>query len=122
MAVIVQYIVVRDGVQKMTFVTKKEADTYDKMLDIADNLFDFIKSEQFDIDEQQLEDISLYLARNKDKVIPILKGSKPKPSEPAPEPENEGAGEKMAETTKKVKPKTAKPGEKKKIRGKAGKK
>jgi len=37
MAVIVKYIVVRNGEEKMTFATKKEADAYDKMLDIADN-------------------------------------------------------------------------------------
>ena len=40
MAVIVKYIVVRNGVEKMTFATKKEADAHDKMLDIADNLYE----------------------------------------------------------------------------------
>ena len=34
MAVIVKYIVVRNGEEKMTFATKKEADAHDKMLDI----------------------------------------------------------------------------------------
>jgi len=44
MAVIVKYIVVRNGEEKMTFSTKKEADAYDKMLDIADNLFEFLET------------------------------------------------------------------------------
>ncbi len=114
MAVIVQYIVVRDGVQKMTFVTKKEADAYDKMLDIADNLFDFFKSDEFDIDEQQLEDFSLYLAKNKDKVIPILKGSKPRPAEP--EPENKAVVEKKPGKAEKLKTRAAKSDEKSKSR------
>ncbi len=81
MAVIVQYIVVRNGVQKMTFTTKKEADNYDKMLDIADNMYEFIESVEMDIEEKQLEDISLYLAKNKDKAITILRGIKTKPKE-----------------------------------------
>ncbi|MBT6339573.1 MAG: YebG family protein [Desulfobacula sp.] len=78
MAVIVKYIVVRNGEEKMTFATKKEADAYDKMLDIADNLFEFLESSKIKLSENQLEDISLLLADNKDKLIPILRGVKPK--------------------------------------------
>lgn len=78
MAVIVKYIVVRNGVEKMTFMSKKEADAYDKMLDVADNMFEFIETSGVEIDEKSLEDISMYLAENKEKVISILKGSKPK--------------------------------------------
>ena len=79
MAVIVKYIVVRNGEEKMTFATKKEADNYDKMLDIADNLFEFLESSKIKLDENQLEDISLLLAENKDKLVSILRGLKPKP-------------------------------------------
>jgi uncharacterized protein len=78
MAVIVKYIVVRNGEEKMTFATKKEADAYDKMLDIADNLFEFLESSKIKLDENQLEDISLLMAENKDKLISILRGLKPK--------------------------------------------
>jgi uncharacterized protein len=78
MAVIVKFIVVRNGEEKMTFATKKEADAYDKMLDIADNLFEFLESSKIKFSENQLEDISLLLADNKDKLIPILRGVKPK--------------------------------------------
>ncbi len=55
MPVIVQYIVVRDGDEKMTFATKKEADAYDKMLDIADNLFDFLENSNIVLDETRKE-------------------------------------------------------------------
>ncbi|MFH2094012.1 MAG: YebG family protein [Pseudomonadota bacterium] len=85
MAVIVKYIVVRNGDEKMTFATKKEADAYDKMLDIADNLFDFLEKAKLKVDENQLEEISLLLAENKDALIPILKGLKPK-AKPAKKP------------------------------------
>jgi len=77
MAVIVKYIVVRNGEEKMTFATKKEADAYDKMLDIADNLFEFLEKSKIKLNETQLDDISLLLAENRDKLIPILRGIKP---------------------------------------------
>ena len=77
MAVIVKYIVVRNGEEKMTFATKKEADAYDKMLDIADNLFEFLDKSKIKLNENQLEDISLLLAEKKDKVMTILRGKKP---------------------------------------------
>ena len=74
MSVIVQYIVVRDGDEKMTFATKKEADAYDKMLDIADNLFDFLGNSNIVLDETRKEEISLLLAEKREEVMPILRG------------------------------------------------
>jgi hypothetical protein len=79
MAVITKYIVVRNGEEKMTFATKKEADAYDKMLDIADNVFEFLESSKTKLTENQLEDISLLMAENRDKLILILRGISPKP-------------------------------------------
>ena len=79
MSVIVQYIVVRDGDEKMTFATKKEADAYDKMLDIADNLFDFLGNSNIVLDETRKEEISLLLAEKREEVMPILRGVSPKP-------------------------------------------
>ena len=67
MAVIVKFIVVRNGEEKMTFATKKEADEYDKMLDIADNVFGFLENSKIKLDETQLEAISLLLAENREK-------------------------------------------------------
>lgn len=42
MAVEIKFVVVRQGEEKMTFTTKKEADAYDKMLDLADNLSEWL--------------------------------------------------------------------------------
>ncbi|MCG8633733.1 MAG: YebG family protein [Desulfobacterales bacterium] len=84
MAVIVKYIVVRNGEEKMTFATKKEADAYDKMLDIADRLFDFLDSADVNLDEDQQDAISLLMAEKRDELMPILRGIKPK-KKPAPE-------------------------------------
>ena len=106
MAVIVKYIVVRNGVEKMTFTTKKEADAYDKMLDIADNIFEFIETASLDIDEGVLEDLSLYLAENKENAVSILKGIKLKspsiPEQKKPEPKK-AAPEKVKTKQKKTK-------------------
>lgn len=38
MAVEVKYVVIREGEEKMSFTSKKEADAWDKMLDTADLL------------------------------------------------------------------------------------
>ena len=79
MAVIIKYIVVRNGVEKMTFVNKKEADAHDKMLDIADNLYSFFELKKTKLNEEQMEEISLFIAQNKDNIMPILRGIKPAP-------------------------------------------
>ena len=42
MAVVIQYVVVRNGKEVMTFTSKKEADAHDKMLEIAEGLYDFL--------------------------------------------------------------------------------
>ncbi|GIU04405.1 YebG family protein [Shewanella morhuae] len=74
MAVITQFVVVREGVEKMTFTSKKEADAYDKMLDIADNLIPFIQQADLDIDESVSEKLAFYFANNKDELTNLLKG------------------------------------------------
>jgi len=73
-AVIIKYIVERKGVEKMTFTSKKEADAYDKMLDSADQLADFLSASSVTLDDQQLEELGLYLASNKDIVQSLFKG------------------------------------------------
>ncbi|PSJ47159.1 hypothetical protein C7I36_02060 [Zobellella taiwanensis] len=35
MAVTIQYLVVRNGIEKMSFTNKKEADAYDRLLDLG---------------------------------------------------------------------------------------
>lgn len=72
MAVIIKYIVERAGVEKMTFSSKPEADAYDRMLDIADELFLILGQSELIPDEQQREELALYLAQQKELVIQTL--------------------------------------------------
>lgn len=75
MAVIIKYIVERKGIEKMTFTSKKEADAYDKMLDCADQLAAFLGSSSVTLDDEQLEELGLYLASNKEVVQSLFKGN-----------------------------------------------
>ena len=74
MAVIIKYIVERKGVEKMTFTSKKEADAYDKMLDSADQIALFLSESPVSLDDQQLEELGLYIASNKDILQNLFKG------------------------------------------------
>ncbi|QUM76493.1 YebG family protein [Moritella sp. 24] len=85
MAVIVKYVVERNGVEKMTSTSKKEADAYDKMLDVADGLTDFISTSSLEIDDRLTEELALYLAQNSASLQLILKGGKLKASEESEE-------------------------------------
>ncbi len=84
MAVITRFIVVRDGVEiDRVFTDKKEAEAYDNMLDAAQNLAALIKQGDLpiDIDNETIDNISIYLAKNAPTVAKILKSVKPiKPS------------------------------------------
>ncbi len=77
MAVIVKYVVVRDGKEDMIFTTKKEADAYDKMLDIAEQLHDFLQTAEIDIPAEQLDNLTFFMAQNRDQIGSILKGVAP---------------------------------------------
>lgn len=74
MAVVTQFVVVREGVEKMTFTSKKEADAYDKMLDIADNLIPFLSKSELDLAENDIEKLGFFLAQHKDDLQVLLKG------------------------------------------------
>ena len=50
----------------MTFASKKEADAYDKMLDLADNLGEWLQQAPLNLDDEQREGLSFFLAENKD--------------------------------------------------------
>lgn len=76
MAVEIQYVVVRKGEEKMTFASKKEADAYDKMLDMAEVFSEWLTSGPLAIDEQQGEALGLYLAENKDALQHIIRTGK----------------------------------------------
>lgn len=83
MAVIVKYVVERNGEEKMTFTSKAEADAYDKMLDMADELFELLGKSEILQDEGQQEELSMYLAKHKEDVLYAL-GAKRKPTPKKP--------------------------------------
>ncbi|MGY5453475.1 YebG family protein [Agarivorans sp. MS3-6] len=80
MAVIIKYVVERNGVEKMTFSSKKEADSYDKMLDVADQLSLLIKHAEPKISEQLAENLGFYLSSQRNALQHILKGQEFDPS------------------------------------------
>ena len=60
----------------MTFASKKEADAYDKMLDLADNLGEWLQQAPLNSDDEQREGLS-FPAENKDALGLILRGASP---------------------------------------------
>lgn len=75
MAITVQYVVTHKGVEKLVTTDKKAADQYDKMLDTADNLAGFMSAMGVKMEDAQMEELSIMLAKNKDKVNKLLKGT-----------------------------------------------
>ncbi|GGB38002.1 hypothetical protein GCM10011502_09090 [Oceanisphaera marina] len=76
MAVTIQYLVVRNGIEKMTFTNKKEADAYDRLLDLAEHLDEVLADAPISLNEADREVLALYLAQNQD----LLSGPKKKPA------------------------------------------
>lgn len=64
MAVTIQYLVVRNGIEKMTFTNKKEADAYDRLLDLAEHLDEVLADAPVSLNEADRESLALYLAEN----------------------------------------------------------
>lgn len=76
MAIEIKFVVVRKGEEKMTFASKKEAEAYDKMLDMAEAFSDWLLGSGVPLEETQAENLGLYLAEHKDEVQHILRASK----------------------------------------------
>ncbi|MGO1617578.1 MAG: YebG family protein [Oceanisphaera sp.] len=79
MAVEIQYLVVRNGIEKMTFTNKKEADAYDRLLDLAEHLDEVLADAPISLNEHDRESLALYLAKNQ----ALLSGPKKKPAKKA---------------------------------------
>ncbi|PKH26939.1 hypothetical protein CIG19_03880 [Enterobacterales bacterium CwR94] len=82
MAVEIEYVVVRNGEKKMTFASKKEAEAWDKMLDMAEALSDWLAESPVELDEAQREALGLFFAERKEDLQNLLRGGK----RPDPEP------------------------------------
>lgn len=78
MAVESRFVVIRQGVEVETFMDKKSADEYDKMLDMADNLTAMFENASLELTEQLTEDLSIFLAQNRDDVLVALQAKKAK--------------------------------------------
>lgn len=82
MAVVIQYVVVRKGIEKMTFTSKQEADAYDKLLDSAEALATLLEQAPVNLDEDAREQLGLFLATEKDALMAALKGKAAAPKAP----------------------------------------
>jgi len=77
MAVESRFVVIRHGVEAKTFMDKKSADDYDKMLDMADNLVDVFAKSPIDLSDSISEELGIYLAQHRDEVLIALLAKKP---------------------------------------------
>jgi dsDNA-binding SOS-regulon protein len=121
MAVIVKYVVVRDGKEDMIFTTKKEADAYDKMLDIAERLHEFLQTAGVDIAEDKLDELAFFMAQHREPISRLLRGANldaPFKDEASAAPEwvsEDATGATAAEGKASDAPKRARPGKSKAV-------
>jgi hypothetical protein len=78
MAVESRFVVIRNGVEVETFMDKKAADEYDKMLDMADNLREMFTKSPVELNEEITEELSIFIAQHRDEVLVALQAKKPK--------------------------------------------
>lgn len=71
MAVVAKWMCDRDN---SMFDSKKEADAYDKMLELAEQFSELLQQQIPDVDEAQAEEFGILLARNKDAIVQACKG------------------------------------------------
>jgi len=81
MAVQTQYVVIRtdrnnEEQEVMTFTDKRSADDYDKMLDMADAMFEVLHASSVKLSEDDCENLSIYLAKQRDDVLFALQAKK----------------------------------------------
>ena len=77
MAVESRFVVIRHGVEAKTFMDKKSADEYDKMLDMADNLAEVFANSPVALTDSVNEELSIYLAQHREEVLVALLAKKP---------------------------------------------
>ena len=78
MAVESRFVVIRQGVEVETFMDKRAADEYDKMLDMADNLSEMFEQAPVELSESIREELCVYLAQNREEVLIALQAKKAK--------------------------------------------
>jgi dsDNA-binding SOS-regulon protein len=89
----IEYIVKdRNGVERLRTTDKKAADAYDKALEIADRLAQMLRDDKVvpALAETDMEELTIYLARNAKNVERVLKGKEPEPTAAEVEPPVDG--------------------------------
>ena len=62
MAVEIKYVVIREGEEKLSFASKKADHAYDKMLDLAEVLNDWLVTSPLEMDDVQRDTMAMWLA------------------------------------------------------------
>jgi len=86
MAVESRFVVIRRGVEVKTFMDKKSADEYDKMLDMADNLADMLNESPIALTDNIREELSIYLAEHREELLVALLAKKATKNTASPSP------------------------------------
>jgi dsDNA-binding SOS-regulon protein len=60
----------------MQAIAKKDADAYDRVIDAAADLAELIEMNKIEVDEYALEELTIYLAGNAQKVKEIFRNLK----------------------------------------------
>jgi len=84
----IEYIVKdKKGTERLRTADKKAADAYDKALEIAERLAQLLRDDQVlpELADADLEELTIYLARNARNIERVLKGKAPEPSPPSGE-------------------------------------
>lgn len=89
MTVETRYVVVRNNTEVKMFVNKKEADEHDRLLDSAELINNLLQDGPISLSEQQYDELSFYLAQNKEHIMNAfqLKKSSAAPAKPKIEQE-----------------------------------
>ena len=82
MPVETRYVVLRNNVEVETFMDKKSADEYDKMLDMADGLSALLEASPVTLSDEDTEKLSIYLAKEREALLIALQAKKAKVSKP----------------------------------------
>lgn len=71
MAVVAKWMCDRDN---SMFDSKKDADAYDKMLELAEQFTELLQRQIPEVDEAKAEEFGIFLAKNKEAIISACKG------------------------------------------------
>jgi dsDNA-binding SOS-regulon protein len=73
-----RYVVIRNKIEVETFMDKKAADEYDKMLDMADNISAMLDDAPIQLSDNDKEQLSIYLSKQRDDLLIALQAKKVK--------------------------------------------